>query len=473
LGSTRRAKSVLTRRREPAWVARDPEWLTCLRDSCALLWPPPAAVTLEIAERGWPRRRPGQDPAEPAGRQFALVPWFRQQPVLVPSGRRAASAAVRHNSGARSSVARLGVNALSLVLAGGLSSSVLRGRVVVSARPETETIETYLTAVMSREIRISMFLGSARANRKPVLQILTSSGETLGFAKIGVSPLTSSLVRAERDALAQLGQASLGEMTIPRVLHYGVWHGLDVLVLSALPVWQRHRPVPPARLASSMIKLARVGGLRREPLAGSSYLGRLRSRLAGADESAEQAALMQALDALGARADGTTLGFGSWHGDWAPWNMANTGLGLMVWDWERFTSGVPQGFDALHYWLQTELKMRDRHPRSAAARCIEAAPQLLSPFGIDAGPAQVTAILYLADLATRYLVDRQAQAGSPLGAPGTWLLPAISGGVARLPSPPTGTAAGPAGKARRTAGSATWRQVRRRPPPSKPSAHRP
>jgi hypothetical protein len=120
--------------------------------------------------------------------------------------------------------------------------------------------------------------------------------------------------------------------------------------------------------------------------------------------------------------------------------MANTGRGLMVWDWERFTSDVPQGFDALHYGLQAELKQAElkmwhRDPRDAAAKCITAAPEVLSPFGVDAIPAQITAILYLADLATRYLVDRQAQAGSPLGAPGTWLLPAIEGEIAKLPPP--------------------------------------
>jgi hypothetical protein len=298
---------------------------------------------------------------------------------------------------------------------------------------------------MQRDIRVSMYLGPARANRKPVLQLLTGTGETVGFAKIGVSPLTSRLVRVERDALARLDQASLAEITIPRVLHYGVWHGLDVLVLSALPTWQRRRPIPAARLAASMIELARVGGLQREPLAGSDYLHRLRARLAGADETAEQAALMQSLDALTARANGTTLAFGAWHGDWAPWNMANTGRGLMVWDWERFTSDVPQGFDALHYGLQAELKQAElkmwhRDPRDAAAKCITDAPHALSPFGIDAVPAQITALLYLADLATRYLVDRQAQAGSPLGAPGTWLLPAIRDAMVKLPAPPNGAA---------------------------------
>jgi hypothetical protein len=389
--------------------------------------------------------RETQDQAEPADGEFALVPLFRRPPLLVPPGRRVAAAAVRHYTGARSSAARLGINALSFALAGGLSGAVLRGRVRVNARPGTETIEAYLIDVMQRDIRVSMYLGPARANRKPVLQLLTSAGETVGFAKIGVSPLTSRLVRVERDALAQLGQASLAEITIPRVLHYGVWHGLDVLVLSALPTWQRRRPIPPDRLAASMIELARIGGLRREPLTGSGYLDRLRTSLAGADKSAEQAALMDSLDTLASRVNGTTLAFGAWHGDWAPWNMANTGRGLMVWDWERFTSDVPQGFDALHYGLQAELKQAElkmwhRDPRDAAARCIADAPQVLSPFGIDAIPAQITAILYLTDLATRYLVDRQAQAGSPLGAPGTWLLPAIRDEVARLPAPPNGAA---------------------------------
>ena len=41
-----------------------------------------------------------------------------------------------------------------------------------------------------------------------------------------------------------------------------------------------------------------------------------------------------------------------------------------------------------------------------------------------AGPArELTALLYLVDLAARYLTDRQAEAGARLGVLGTWLLP--------------------------------------------------
>jgi hypothetical protein len=425
----------MARRSQPAPDTRDPEWLTCLRESCALLWPQPAAIALETTGGPrWPRRkwlaRWAREAAYFPEGEFALVPWFRRAPLLVPRGRRVAAAAVRHYSGATSSASRFAVNTLSLLLAGGLTPAVLRGRLRVKARPGVETIEAYLAEVMRRDIRVSMYLGPARANRKPVLQLLTSSGETVGFAKIGVSPLTSKLVRAERQALARLAEAGLREITVPRVLHYDVWHGLDVLVLSALPAWQRRRPVSESRLSASMIELSRAGGLRHEPLGDSDYLLRLRARLATADDSTDQATLMHALDSLTAWAGDTALAFGSWHGDWSPWNMANTSRGLLVWDWERFTTGVPQGFDALHYWLQTELKMRHCDPPDAAARCIQEAPRLLAPFGVDAATARITAILYLADLATRYLVDRQAEAGSPLGAPGTWLLPVIRSEVA-------------------------------------------
>jgi len=71
-------------------------------------------------------------------------------------------------------------------------------------------------------------------------------------------------------------------------------------------------------------------------------------------------------------------------------------------------------------------------PAAAAAGCIDRAPELLAPFGADPAQARLTAILYLADLATRYLTDRQDKAGARLGRAGSWLIPAIAGAAARL-----------------------------------------
>jgi hypothetical protein len=400
----------------------DPEWLACFQHVCRLLWPAPAVVALAGASAG-PAGAPGSQ-------EFALIPGLHRPPIMAPADRHALATVVRYRSGTKSLPIRLAARSLSVGLAAGLGGALLRGRIRVSVPPGADTIETYLSSVMSRDIRVSMQLGRPRANRKPVLQMIDASGASAGFVKVGINPLTSSLVRAERDSLERLSRAGLTEVSVPRVLHYGTWHDLDVLVLSALPTWRSHRLLSGHRLTAAMTEVATVNGLRREQLARSEYYRLLRARLAAACEGPERDTICEALDTLAALAGDTVLTLGSWHGDWAPWNMASTGRGLLVWDWERFTGNAPVGFDALHYWLQAEAAKNE--PRLAASRCLDRAPRLLAPMGVRARQAQVTAILYLADLATRYIADKQAEAGAQLGATGTWLIPVIAGGVARL-----------------------------------------
>jgi hypothetical protein len=419
--------------------AAPPGWLACLREVCELLWPPQAVVTLEGGKLlpfglTGPRQPPGpavQPGVVPQCQDFALVSGIHRPPLMVPAVRQTAAAAVRHHSRPRSAAARMGVRMLCLSLGAGLGGTALCGRVRVITPAGADTIETYLRTALSRDITVSLHLGPARANRKPVLQLQTAGGEPIGFAKIGINPLTHTLVRAEHDTLTMLNRAGLAQITIPRVLHYGTWRGLEVLVLSALPAWLPPRRLPPQRLAAAMTELAAVDGLWQEPLAISRYLRDLRARLAATVRGPEQAALAHALGLLATRDGQQALMFGSWHGDWSPWNMAITGQGLLVWDWERFASGVPLGFDALHHRLQTEVTAARGDPRAAAARCPDLAPGQLAPFGLGPRQARLTGILYLAELATRYLTDKQAEAGAPLGAPGTWLVPAIARAAAQ------------------------------------------
>jgi len=203
-----------------------------------------------------------------------------------------------------------------------------------------------------------------------------------------------------------------------------------VLIMNALPVWRRRQGLRPGQLTAAMTELTAVGGRRRGPLAGSGYLGRLRSRLAGAPAGPDRDALGEALDVLAAA--GPELSFGAWHGDWTGWNMASTAGGLLVWDWERFAPGVPVGFDPLHYQLQSDVVRRRRPPAEAARGCVRDAAACLAPFGVPAGQARLVAVLYLAELSARYLADRQAEAGARLGRPGTWLIPAIEEAVKTL-----------------------------------------
>jgi hypothetical protein len=350
--------------------------------------------------------------------------------LLVPSDRRAGAAAVRRYGEPGSLRAWAGSRALALALAGGAGAFGLGGRLRVRAAPGTDTIEEYLRTALDRDVLISTHLGAARANRKPVLQLLTARGETAGFAKISVNPLTRDLIRAERDALDLLAAENFRELTIPRVLHHGQWQGRDVLILSSLPVWRSRKALRPGQLDAAMTELSEMGGGRRGLLAGSAYLGGLCSRLEAVPAGPDRAALGMALDAVAGT--GAELSWGAWHGDWTGWNMASTVDGLLVWDWERFAPDVPAGFDALHYRLQSAVVRRGQAPPAAAAECLRTATGALAPFGVPAAEAHLTGVLYLAELSGRYLADRQAEAGARLGRPGTWLIPAIEEGVRTL-----------------------------------------
>jgi Phosphotransferase enzyme family len=422
-----------------------------LLQMCELLWPPPAELVLgragttatpSTAADGSAADGAGTDGSADGastdggagcpGSDFILVPGLRRPPLLVPADHRVAAAAVRHYSGQRSPAARLTTRLFSAALGSGLGSAMFRHRVTMHVPPGTDTIQTYLARLLGRDIRVSMYLGPPRANRKPVLHILSPAGAPVAFAKIGVNPLTRQLVHAEHDTLAHLQNARLPGITVPEVLHYGSWQDLQILVMSALPAWHKRQPFTAPQLATAMATVSQVDGVHSGPLATSSYLHQLRHRLTTAGDSPDQATLLWLISELSTRAGDQTLHYGAWHGDWAPWNMASTTGGLLVWDWERFTPGVPLGFDALHHHLQTEVGPGHRDPADAAAACVRNAPTLLTPFGVTPRPAHLTVLLYLTDLATRYLSDRQTEAGARLGTPSTWLIPALRHEVIRL-----------------------------------------
>ncbi len=361
-----------------------------------------------------------------------VLPGLREPRLVVPADRRPAAAAVRRYGEPGSVRGAIATRALSAALASGVGSRLLRGRVAVRVPEGAETIESRLSGVLGQRILVSVHLGAPRANRKPVLQLLTPAGETVGFAKVGINPLTIALVRGEHDALDRLHAAGLRELRVPRVLGREQWNDLEILILSPLPVWQKRTPLAPGQLQRAMTEVAGVTPTTASPLAGGDYWRHLTGRLAAAGEGQEQAALGSALAELASLAGSSTLSFGSWHGDWTPWNMASTKDGLLVWDWERFSAPAPTGYDALHCWLQAEVVGNRRDPAAAAAACLRRAPALLEPFGVAHAQARLTALLYLADLSVRYVADRQEHAGAALGAPRRWLLPALTAGIGEL-----------------------------------------
>jgi len=362
-----------------------------LRELAPLLWPAPTTVTL------------GRDRQPGARRSYLILPSLARPRLLVPRRtRRAAGGAVRGYGEQSSAARRVAVRLAAAALTAGAGDPLLRDRLEVTG---VDTIEDHLARELGRPVLVSLHLGPARANRKPVLQLLDPGGGTVGFAKVATTALAGRLVAAETETLRTLARAGLTRLTPPRVLSAGPWRGLDILVQSPLPVRQPRRPAP-ARLAAATAEVAAVGGITTQPLDGP-YLAGLRERVAALPAGPARDGLAAALDEL--RPAGTALRIGSWHGDWTPWNTAVVADTVLAWDWERFAAGVPVGFDALHYDLQPRALGRVDAAGAAAADSVRRAPELLAPLGVPAGSAPAVAVLYLVEILTRYVGDGQAR----------------------------------------------------------------
>ncbi|MDH2428754.1 hypothetical protein [Sphaerisporangium sp. TRM90804] len=294
------------------------------------------------------------------------------------------------------------------------------------------TIEAYLSEVFGRRVRATAHIRPARrANRKPVLEVRGTDGGLLAFVKIGHTERSRALVRHEGATLDALAGTPLKIVTPPAVLHHGVWNELEVLALSPLPV----PPVPlPVRLRlgrtsiptslltravreiAALAPVAIPGTTASEDLLGD-HLGRAALPVGA---HAWPVTASRSADRHGAPPNTATASSWNhaWHGDFAPWNMAAAPDGrLLVWDWERFATGVPIGFDALHHSFQRAL--RRMPPPIAAQACLAQSARTLEPFAVPAHQARSTALHYLITLA-----DRHEQDGHhPLGPPSEWLTP--------------------------------------------------
>ena len=391
-----------TRPEELAWLAE-------------VLWGPTPEVELVVGER---------PPAGVPAQRWAVLPDLRRPRVLVPlASRRAAAAAVRQYSDGMTQRARLAKAAVGLGLASGAVQWGLgrRGQVVAAAGPAAGTLlGDHVPAALGRDdLAAAIVLGPVRPNRKPVVQLIGRDGRPVGYMKVGWNDLTRRLVRAEADTLRRLATAGPRSFTAPRLLHQGRWQELDITISSALAhrLLRRGRryALPPVAVSR---EVAALGGVTTAALGGSGWWAGLRERLVPVREAlaGEPAATLDAtLEGLEGRA-GTRLAFGTWHGDWGPWNLRATAGPLLVWDWERSADGVPLGFDLLHFGFQTALQGLRRPPAAAAAVARDRAAPQLAALGQEPGVADLLCDLYLLERLCR---AAEAEVSAVTGRPDT------------------------------------------------------
>ncbi len=377
----------------------------------------------EMTRLLWPEETPASGLPGRDERRLVALPDARSPRLVVPRRPRAVTAAaIRNYKASATGRARLVVNAASLAARCGVAD-LLPGRLVVPTGRGTD-IESYLSQVLGYDVLVALYMGPRRAVEKPVLQVLTTRGETTAFAKLGTNELTRALIRTEVATLARVGSAERAALDVPRVLHAGAWHQHELIVQEAVVGGD---PAPPGAslVADAIREVAATGDVTRHDWSASPFRVALGDRVGALAGSAHRPPLDDALAALDELAGRHTLELGASHGDWAPWNMTQRSGRVVAWDWEHWRPDVPVGFDAVHHDLARLVTLQSVAPVEAFRQILAGDDSAVTDrFTTGARAALVTA--YVVDIATRYVEDGEdAIGGTPLSRLGEWLVPVV------------------------------------------------
>lgn len=355
--------------------------------------------------------------------QFLPFPNSARPRLLIPRGfSRGASRSVLEFTDATSLRVRLERAALSMAIRTGALEKIYgrsdprRGEEPLP--PGRLALEDHIREVFgSQTARFAVSMGPPRANIKPVLRVLDDKSRTLGYVKIGWNSLTKDLITHEADVLEKMQHQTLKSLRVPALIHSGVWSDLELLAVSTAPDarWLGGLPSKALPIAATC-EVAGLGPSSVEPLETSSYWTRLRKRAsdqrAASSSSQAQTVLPAVIEYVERRYGHRTLSFGTWHGDWVPWNMRRLGDVVYVWDWERSDRCVPLGLDAMHFEFQVNLWLRRKRPVKALVDAIARSSETLQRIVPEKGLEHLLATLVCIEMSIR--MEQGAMASVPI-----------------------------------------------------------
>ena len=238
------------------------------------------------------------------------------------------------------------------------------------------------------DLHAAVTLGPRRRNRKPVLQLIRPDGSTVGFAKVGWSPFTRTLVDNEATWLRRFAGHAPAGVEIPGVL--ACIDEPDRLVVVSSPLVTSPMSGLAGRLSSEqVIELARALGSQRTIFGELPHLDTLRTGRVGQ---------LADVDALAQRHSDASIELGAWHGDLTPWNTSTAKGTTLIWDWEFADGDRPVGFDLLHNAFELVRRAAPRNEKNALVAVCAEADAILTPLD---QPADAVVDLYLCELIQR------------------------------------------------------------------------
>ena len=269
--------------------------------------------------------------------------------------------------------------------------------------PSFALVEHLARALGETDLVAAVTLGARRRNRKPVLQLLRPDGRTVGFAKVGWSALTKSLVHNEAEMLRRVEGHLPPTLQAPTVIYHDMWEGREIIVTSPLRATPfRDRPAALGRRRPEVSDAEQILAIAKTQPGGTVAIGQLdlvhewTERGVGSSIDLE-AVIDQHKDEV--------LPIGLWHGDFTPWNITSNRSSTLVWDWEFAGVGRPIGFDAVHTHFEQHRRRPGGGNKRALAAVVAERSAILAPLGLGLDHRQTAALidLYLCELISREL----------------------------------------------------------------------
>ncbi len=379
-----------------------------------MLWPTPCRIE-------WALHDSGSD----NGVAYVAIPNWASPSVIAPRRpRKVMASLIRGYNTAGHGRTRILAELAALGASTGLTDIAFQDVWIddTAAGPDT-SISKFLSAALGRQVALSISIGPGRAVQKPVIQVAESDGRTLAFAKVGHNELTRNLVRREAQNLKRVAAAldSAGGVEVPEVVVGGSWRDTEVLVQTALP---RGRPPRRDQFLRAMRTVSYLDGISESSITSSAYWSDLCRRIELLPPSRISGTLQSVAAAVRRWDPPVLLPFGAWHGDMTPWNITALPDAVRIWDWEHFQPNVPVGFDVLHYGIRRRCGRRSASATQAVLATTSEAHRDLRALGVPVDAAPWTILLYLLEIATRYVEDGEEDKGTELGRL-RWLEPSL------------------------------------------------
>jgi thymidylate kinase len=230
---------------------------------------------------------------------------------------------------------------------------LLRQDVAEKERGKISLLEHLKEILGRQDLTYAISLGTPGPHRKPVIQVLTRSGQTLGYVKVGWNAATNALVRHEADVYRRLSGVSFDSFAVPTVV-YTDWWGDRFLCIQCAP--EGKMETAPQKLTChhpAVLKELSTFHVRWLPLQESAFWTNLSRRIESIQSAYYRHILQQGACRVEEWLGLKPLPFHACHGDFAPWNAQLLNGRLFLFDWECADLEAPPGWDLCHFLVQT------------------------------------------------------------------------------------------------------------------------